>query len=168
MKVLLVDGYNVIRSTPPYREIAEVDLSAAREALVSDVAAYAHREWDATLVFDGGANPQSSGVAHHVAGITVIFSKYGTSADSVIEALSRRAKVAGQRVEVVTSDAATQWTVLGGGAVRRSSAEFARDLRAGESEWRERNPTGSAVSRIEDRIDPAVRGLLEKWARGDE
>lgn len=167
MKVLLVDGYNVIRSTPPYRDIAEVDLSAAREALVSDVAAYAHGEWSATLVFDGGANPHSTGEAHHIAGITVIFSMFGTTADTVIEALSRKAKAVGHPVEVVTSDAATQWAVLGGGAVRRSSAEFARELRAGESEWQQSNPSGSAASRIEDRIDPTVRGLLARWARGE-
>jgi hypothetical protein len=53
-RVLIVDGYNVIRSTPPYREIASQDLESARVALISDVAAYAAGEWDATVVFDGG------------------------------------------------------------------------------------------------------------------
>ena len=53
-RVLLVDGYNVIRLTPPYRDLAQRDLDSARVALVSDVAAYAGDEWDATVVFDGG------------------------------------------------------------------------------------------------------------------
>ncbi len=45
VRVLLVDGYNVIRQTPPYRELAEDDLESARAALVSDVAAYADRSF---------------------------------------------------------------------------------------------------------------------------
>lgn len=167
MKVLLVDGYNVVRCTPPYRELADADLAAAREALVSDVAAFAQGEWDATVVFDGAGNKQSDGVPHRFAGITVVFSRHGTTADSVIEALARTARERGDAVEVVTSDAQTQWTVLGGGVVRRSSAEFAGDLRVSEAEWRERVPAGSASCRVEDRIPADVRAVLERWARGE-
>ena len=62
MRTLIVDGYNVIRRTPPYRQLAEDDdFDAARTALVSDVAAFAHGEWRATVVFDGHANPHSDG-----------------------------------------------------------------------------------------------------------
>ncbi len=32
-RVLLVDGYNVIRLTPPYRDLADEDLDSARVAL---------------------------------------------------------------------------------------------------------------------------------------
>lgn len=166
MRTLIVDGYNVIRLTPPYRDIAEDDLDAARAALVSDVAAYAQGEWDATVVFDGGMNPQSTGIAHHTSGVTVIFSAYGTEADTVIERLSRAARTRGEAVDVVTSDAQTQWAVLGGGVARRSSAEFAADLRTGEADWREHREAGSPSSRVEDRIDPSVRAVLERWAKG--
>jgi uncharacterized protein len=167
VKVLLVDGYNVVRCTPPYRDLAEADLAAAREALVSDVAAFAQGEWDATVVFDGAGNKHSDGVPHRFAGITVVFSRHGMSADSVIEGLARTAREHGDAVEVVTSDAQTQWAVLGGGVVRRSSAEFAGDLRVSEVEWRERVPAGSASCRIEDRIPTDVRAVLERWARGE-
>jgi predicted RNA-binding protein with PIN domain len=167
VRVLLVDGYNVIRCTPPYRDLAEDDLAAAREALVSDVAGYAAGEWDAKVVFDGGGNPGSDGIPHEIAGITVIFSRYGMSADSVIESLSRESRARGDRIEVVTSDAQTQWTVLGGTVVRRSAAEFSRELRSEEAEWREQSRSGSPVSRIEDRIDPDVREVLERWSRGE-
>lgn len=166
-KTLIVDGYNVIRSTPPYREIAANDLDAARFALISDVAAYADREWDATVVFDGGSNRQSDGEPHAVVGITVVFSRHGTDADTVIEALSKKAKEQGGEIEVVTSDAQLQWSVLGGSVVRRSSAEFADELRSGEAEWREANPFGSSRARIEDMLDDATRNALEKWARGE-
>lgn len=166
MKVLVVDGYNVIRATAPYREIAAEDLASAREALVSDVAAYSHGEWQTTIVFDGGGNPHSDGVPHHVLGMTVVFSKSGTTADSVVESLARNSREQGHQVEVVTSDAATQWTVFGGTVARRSSAEFSSELRAGEADWREANPSGRAASRLEERIDPQIRAVLERWARG--
>ena len=74
-RVLIVDGYNVIRLTPPYRELAGIDLESARAALVSDVAAYAAGEWDATVVFDGANNPHSTGEPHNVAGVRIVFSR---------------------------------------------------------------------------------------------
>jgi len=168
LKVLLVDGYNVIRLTPPYRELAESDLDSARVALVSDVAAFSAGEWDATVVFDAGNNVHSTGQPHQTAGVTVVFSRYGMEADTVIEALSREARDAGRHVEVVTSDAQTQWAVFGRGVARRSSAEFARDLRTEEAAWREHSPTGDTRSPIERRIDAQVRARLERWARGEE
>ena len=128
-RILIVDGYNVIRQTPPYSVIADNDLDAARMALISDVAAFAHGEWTATVVFDGHANERSDGASHRVAGITVIFSRFGMDADALIEGLARESRVRGDETVVVTSDAETQWTVLGGSVGRMSSAEFAGELR---------------------------------------
>ncbi|MBI5231912.1 MAG: NYN domain-containing protein, partial [Coriobacteriales bacterium] len=85
MKRLIVDGYNVLMRARAYAELARTDLDAARAALVSDVAAFAHGEFRATVVFDGGGNPASLGVPHDVAGVTVLFSPYGVDADAVIE-----------------------------------------------------------------------------------
>ncbi|MEI7814103.1 MAG: NYN domain-containing protein [Coriobacteriia bacterium] len=166
--LLFVDGYNVIRQTPPYRELAAADLESARAALVSDVAAYADRSFDATVVFDGHLNPTSNGVPHRVAGITVVFSRYGTDADAVIESLARAARERGDHTVVVTSDAQTQWVVLGGSVTRMSSPEFAGELRAQDSEWREHSPTGSTHGRLEDRVDARTRERLSRWARGLE
>ncbi|MDZ4170007.1 MAG: NYN domain-containing protein [Coriobacteriia bacterium] len=164
---LVVDGYNVIRSTPPYRELALRDLEAARAALVGDVAAYAGGDWDATVVFDGGGNPRSDGEPHSMWGVTVQFSPHGVDADAVIESLARRWRESGDSVEVVTSDAQTQWAVMGGSVVRRSATEFAGELRVAESEWREHTPNGMTKVRIEERIDPDIRATLDRWARGD-
>ena len=168
MRLLLVDGYNVIRQTPPYRELAEDDLENARAALVSDVAAYADRSFDATVVFDGHSNPMSTGIAHQVAGITVVFSKYGVDADAVIELLARAARQRGDETVVVTSDAQTQWTVMGGTVSRMSSPEFAGELRAQDANWREHSPSGSSRVRLEDRVDAGTRERLSRWARGEE
>lgn len=168
MKVLIVDGYNVIRMTPPYRDIAEADLDSARTALISDVGAYAQGHARATIVFDGAGNPQSDGSPHSIAGVNVVFSPYGVEADAVIEAMARTAREAGHQVEVVTSDAQTQWAVMGSGVARRSSKEFSGELRQGEREWREHNPKGRRSVRLEDVIDPQIRERLSRWARGEE
>lgn len=169
MRRIIVDGYNVIRNTPPYRGLAERDdFDAARVALVADVAAYAAGDFSATVVFDGAGNPLSDGTPHDLLGVEVIFSPHGQDADSVIEALSRSARDRGDAVEVVTSDAATQWAVMGAGVVRRSSSEFAGDLRQTEADWREHAPSKGMSVRVEDRIDASVRERLGRWARGEE
>ncbi len=166
MRTLIVDGYNVIRQTPPYKQIAENDLEASRVALVSDVAAFAQAEYRATVVFDGRLNPLSDGRAHSVSGVTVVFSRYGCEADAVIESLSRTAREAGEEVLVVTSDAQTQWTVMGGRVARMSSAEFGGELRADGAEWREHATAGNSKGRLEDRIDGETRARLARWALG--
>lgn len=167
MRILLVDGYNVIRLTPPYRDLADADeMDAARAALIADVAAFADREFKATVVFDGGGNRHSTGEPHEMLGVTVVFSPFGVEADAVIESHARAARDRGDSALVVTSDAQTQWAVMGGTVARRSSGEFASDLRGAEQDWREHSPVGSARQRVEDVIDPDVRTTLERWARG--
>ena len=168
VRTLIVDGYNVIHCTPPYNNLAAHDLDSARVALVSDVAAFSHGDWNATVVFDGHSNPTSLGLAHQVAGVTVVFSRYGVDADSVIEMMAREAKGRGDETVVVTSDAQTQWAVLGGSVSRMSSAEFSSELRDGGREWTEHAPAGIRSVRLEDRIAEEAREKLWRRARGLE
>lgn len=168
MRTLIVDGYNVIRCTPPYRQLAEYDFDAARTALVSDVAAFAHGEWRATIVFDGHANPHSDGMPHDVSGVTVVFSPSGVDADVVIEARARTARERGDQTVVVSSDAQLQWTVMGGATTRMSAGEFGGELRETNAAWREHAPAGERTTRLEDLIDADVRERLSRWARGEE
>lgn len=168
MDRLIIDGYNVIRLISPYRELAERDdIEAARAALIADVSAYAAGRWNATVVFDGGGNELSTGEPHDALGVTVVFSPYGTDADTVIESVARRARERGERAEVVTSDAQTQWAVMGGAVVRRSSGEFGDELGYEGAEWRDHSPSGTARSRIEDRVPAEIRNTLARWARGE-
>lgn len=166
MRRLIVDGYNVLHADDRYRRLAEQDLDTARARLVEDVAAFSAGEWRATVVFDGGGNARSDGAPHHVAGVTVLFSREGESADSVIEALASRSRERGERVTIVTSDAATQWTVMRGEAVRMSSAEFIREVRDTGDDWMAYSPTGARKGTVQERIDDDVRSVLARWARG--
>lgn len=166
MKVYVIDGYNVVRSVERYNEVAARDIDAARARVVGDVASYVHGEADAVIVFDGAANPNSDGSLHDVAGVSVVFSPYGLEADSVIEQIVAQRAAQGHEVILVTSDAQTQWVALGHGALRVSSAEFGSRIGDMIVESGEHNPTGSSRHAVDERIDPAIRDTLARWARG--
>ena len=172
-KVLLVDGYNVIRTSGLYRNIEVEDftggegLNPAREKLIADVAVFAQGRYDATVIFDGAGNGGSDGAPRSVAGITVIYSQAGESADSVIEKLATKARDKGREVFVVTSDAQTQWTVLGDHVTRISSLGFAQEVELVNRSWQERNPAPKSKHTLSERIDPKVAERLARFARGD-
>ncbi|MCL2882116.1 MAG: NYN domain-containing protein [Coriobacteriia bacterium] len=167
-KQLIVDGYNVMFAMEPYRElITSEQWDTARSALVDHVASYAKPDFAATVVFDGtrNSNPERDPTA--VAGVTVLFSPYGQTADTLIERLVRRARERGQEVEIVTSDMLLQWTALGDGVIRRSAAEFADVLQHGYSEWERERDSPAARVYLEDRIAPEGRAALERIRRQD-
>ncbi|MDF1541774.1 MAG: NYN domain-containing protein [Anaerosomatales bacterium] len=166
-RFLIVDGYNVMNAGEPYVSLAAEDLDAARARLVSDVAAYAHGEHAALVVFDGAKNPHSDGAPHVIAGVEVIFSPYLTDADSVIEQAASIRRSAGHEVTVVTSDAQTQWAVMGAGVTRMSSAELIAEIAGERAEHSDYTPSGNRRSTISERVDRGVSEVLARWARGE-
>ena len=171
-KVLIVDGYNVIRNNRRYAGLG-VDFESsstwnkAREAVINDAALMANGAFEhCTVVFDGGGNPNSKGIPTKAAGIDVVFSPAGTSADTVIERLAHDAREKGFEVMVVSSDFTIQSTVFGGGVTRMSSAGFASTGEELESEWREDNPCGNAKSTVASRINSDVAAKLQAFVRG--
>jgi len=113
-------------------------------------------------VFDGKGNPVSQRKEEQKLGLSIIFSDYGKSADSVIERLAKQAVDAGVEVELVSSDALVQWTSLGKGVVRRSAAEFAQQLSFGYSEWERERDSHPKRSTLADRVSPEGAELLRK------
>lgn len=164
MQRLIIDGYNLLRSVPRYAADVERDIDSARERLVGDLGARAAAGQDITVVFDGGGNPASGGEPASVGGVTVIFSPAGTDADSVIESLAAQAREEGVETEIVTSDADTRWTSMGGPVTVMRSGAFARELELDDEEWRERHhaPRGRRV--VADRIDAETRARLDRMA----
>ncbi|MCL1847610.1 MAG: NYN domain-containing protein [Coriobacteriia bacterium] len=174
MKTLLVDGYNVLRSSGYYAHLTEVTpdhthdaFNLAREALIADVATFAGREFETTLVFDGAGNPGSTGEPLSVAGIDVIFSSAGVSADSVIEELAVKAVALGREVLVVTSDASLQWTVLRGKVTRMSAVGFCEEMQGVRREVEEAAEREASKRTLGERLDNRTREALERIARGE-
>ena len=133
-KILIVDGYNVLRSGSRYRSMrAQPDYTfekynQVREALISDVAAFAGSEYESvTVVFDAAENEESAGKVQKIGRVKVMFSPYGSSADKVIEKLAHDARERDHEVLVVTSDATIQDTVFGGMVTRMSANGFSME-----------------------------------------
>ena len=73
-RLLIVDGYNVLRSGSRYARISLPDytddtFNAARERLINDVINYAGRDMQAIVVFDGKGNQYSEGQPESIGGV---------------------------------------------------------------------------------------------------
>ena len=159
-KLLIVDGYNVLRSGSRYKGMPEEDytddaFNRKREALLNDVATFAGSEYEAVIVFDGGDNIFSDGATERYGGVRVMFSPAGWSADRVIERLARGARERQRETLVVSSDATIQDTVFAGGVTRMSAEGFCREL---ASTWEENHltftPRPATKNKVEGRISP--------------
>lgn len=168
-RVLIVDGFNVLRSGSRYKNVSlnmpdyEHDwLNRAREMLINDVVHFAGRDWDATIVFDGGGNIESTGETQVVGGVRVRFSPSGVSADSVIEKLAHEARDRGSEVFVVTSDATVQDTVFGLGVDRMSAEGFSIEIdRYYHDAAIDEVPKVAQKRTVAERIDPDTLAKLK-------
>jgi len=186
--ILIVDGYNVIRSsgmyvglgepeggslgsftaTPDFADYTHDHFNAARDALINDVAVFAHRRYKPTVVFDGAGNPSSTGNRTEVAGVGVIFSAAGVCADATIEELVHQAVEAGHDVLVVTSDATLQWTVLGKRVTRMSALGFADEVHTIKKNTIDEVRLVTYKNTLGDRLDDATRLKLAQMIRRSE
>lgn len=171
-KLLIIDGYNVLRSGNRYKQISGPDytddtFNRARETLINDAIDFAGRNTSAIIVFDGAKNRFSTGEAEKVGGVRIMFSPAGQSADKVIEKLAHDARERNVETLVVTSDATIQDTVFGGGIDRMSANDFCWEIGAlREENERDASPRVAKKSTVGDRIDPAVRAKLEALRDG--
>ncbi len=147
--LLVVDGYNVIHGTTRYEALIDEHAGAgaladvahlsrdpyghdpferAREALITDVAAYAQGSYEPVVVFDAAGNLSDERPDFSRAGVRVVFSRTGESADSVIERLVTRARHKMRDVLLVTSDNTIKFTVGGVPVTTVSSQLLARNI----------------------------------------
>lgn len=173
-KLLIIDGYNVLRSGSRYRLIVGPDyahdaFNRAREALINDVVSYAGRDTRAVIVFDGADNAFSTGEPDVIGGVRIMFSPAGQSADKVIEKLAYDARMRGVETMVVTSDATIQDTVFGGGVDRMSANGFSREVEMLVEEVRQDDsPAISVKNTVAERLSPAVRAKLAALRDGKQ
>lgn len=172
-KLLLVDGYNVLRSGSRYREITVPDytddtFNTAREKLINDVISYAGRDWSAIIVFDGARNVFSTGEAETIGGVRIMFSPAGQSADKVIEKLAHDARERQVETLVVTSDATIQDTVFGGGVDRMSADGFSLEVGMHYEDVRlDETPKVAEKRTVADRIDADTLAKLKALRDGN-
>ncbi len=139
MKIIFVDGYNVINSWPDLKIKKNNNFDGARRSLIDTMHNYGvYNDCKVIIVFD----------AHKVLGsiqkveavnknLSIIFTKDGETADSYIE---KEVNLLGRKYEVivVTSDWLEQQTIFQRGAVRMSSLEFYNEVLDVENSIRKR------------------------------
>lgn len=165
-ELLVVDGYNVIHKSARY--LARMDETAAgdpfeqaRDLLVADVAAYAQGRYEPVIVFDAAGNVSPERPDLSKAGVRLVFSPTGETADTVIERLVTEARLRPRAVTVVTSDRTIRATVGGVPVTRISSDVLVCDVDALAVEYvRENAERQRQRMTLEDRIAPEQREKL--------
>lgn len=173
-KLLIVDGYNILRSGSRYKHLRGEDdwtpevFNKVREALINDVIAYMGRDYRrATIVFDGAGNNDSTGIPEHIGDVRIVFSPAGWSADRVIEKLAHDARQRGVEVMVVTSDAGIQDAVFGSGVDRMSAEGFSREVDLLDEESKlDHFPQTARKATIAQRIPSDVLEQLRRMRDG--
>lgn len=164
-RLVIVDGYNVLRSGSRYRDIGIPDytddyFNVARERLLKDVIEFAGRKMEAVIAYDAAGRVGVSSRTETYGKVKVVFSSRGQSADSLIEKLAYDAAKRGIETLVVTSDATIQDTVFGGGVDRMSAEGFCLELES-EAVFRKEDREQS-VSRKRTVADRIPADTLEK------
>lgn len=168
MKIIFVDGYNVINYWPELKQIKDYSYESARNKLVEILNNYAtFKEHRVYVIFDAHL-VKGSLEKHEKAGekVSVVFTKEGETADAFIEKavdeIGRKAEVS-----VVTSDSLEQQVIFQRGAVRVSSLEFYHEVKAVEEMI-----TGNIEKKythkkhiLEEVVDKEVLEKLEKIRR---
>lgn len=123
---IIIDGYNLIRQSRKLSALDLQDIQLGRDTLVGMLAAYkkikAHR---ITVVFDGTGSPVLSRQRDRQKGITLVFSKNGETADTVIKQMARRE---GEKALVVSSDLDIVHSAESRGAATIAAEDFENKL----------------------------------------
>lgn len=122
---VILDGYNVIHCAEDLVEAFGGELEAARDRLCALAGAVAGAE-PVTVVFDGHVAGEVYGSRTQRAGVTVLFSGRGETADERIESLVASLRP-GEAVTVVTNDRAVARAVRVEGARVRDVREYVED-----------------------------------------
>ena len=168
-RVLAVDGYNIIHAWKDlnnWKETAGYD--AARDALIARLQDYAgYAGCHVILVFDAHHGAHKKSVTEHNAGIDIVFTGSGETADHYIERIADELQGKDCELYVATSDSLEQSIVLGRGGVRLTPRELAEDM---EQERRlhglGRNQSARTANRLEDRLSAEILERLERMRRG--
>lgn len=133
---LLVDGYNIIFAWDDLKELAKVNIEAARDKLMDVLSNYqGFKKCVLILVFDAYKVAGNPGAVMQYHNIHVIYTKEAETADQYIEkAVHNLART--YHVTVATSDALEQVIILGQGGHRMSAKGLWKEIQEVNKEIR--------------------------------
>ncbi|SIS71951.1 YacP-like NYN domain-containing protein [Alicyclobacillus vulcanalis] len=166
-RLVIVDGYNVIARRAG-RSLAQIeDLEEARREIEDLLSQYrAMYGEDVIVVYDAHRRP---GLGHEEerAGVRVVFTEAGETADARIERLVYELRDDYREITVATSDAAEQQVALGGGALRISANELLvrlEKMRDDIDREAKRQEAGDRHT-LRDALSGELASQLERWRR---
>ena len=168
MKIIFVDGYNVINSWPNLKKQRDYTFDGAREKLIDTLHNYSVFEGcKIIIVFDAYKVSRSIEKKENINNnISVVFTKDGETADAYIE---REVHNIGRKYEVyvVTSDYLEQQIIFQRGAVRVSSLEFYNEVLKTENKISlgRREIEDNKKNILGDNVDEDVYKKLEAMRR---
>ena len=131
---LIVDGYNIIFAWEDLAKMAADDLDAARRKLLDALCSYASfKKCRMVVVFDGYKAKGNPGSREQMAGLQVVYTAEGETADAYIEALVHDIG-SNYAVRVATSDSLVQLSSLRSGVLRMSARELREEVDAAARE----------------------------------
>lgn len=121
---LIVDGYNQIFGWESLKDLARQDYNTARDRLIDILVNYqAYKGYKMILVFDAYRVKERSQRDIQKENTTIVYTKYGQTADSYIEKLVHDLKKK-YRLIVASNDGLIQNSIFAQGAQRMSSREL--------------------------------------------
>jgi uncharacterized protein len=118
-RIVLVDGYNIIKRDPTLSGLERLGLQVAREALFSRLlSSYDLRGNEITVVFDG-QGPRETTDRWGV--LKIVYSRAGESADAVIARLAATCKDPSQMIGLSDDRAVRQSVTQAGGQAAGSA-----------------------------------------------
>lgn len=148
---LLVDGYNIIFAWDNLKELAKVNIDAAREALIEILANYqGWKRCNVIVVFD--AYRVKGGERHYEKhdNVDVVYTAEAETADMYIEKMAHR-KAKDFLVRVATSDRLEQMIIVGSGAFKVPADEFRLEVEQADTEIRRIIEEINRRNRLENR-----------------
>ncbi len=133
---LIIDGYNLIHASEELKQLAEGELSHARDRLIHMMCNYrGYKKCRLIIVFDAYKRKGGEGSEESFGDVTVIYTKERQTADAYIERATYKINPP-DRVRVVTADYNEQLIVLGNGGIRVTPNEFLAEIEEINSEIR--------------------------------
>ncbi|MGI5899070.1 MAG: NYN domain-containing protein [Christensenellales bacterium] len=163
---LIIDGYNIIGAWPDFK--TSINLQDSRDRLIEIMCDYAGYTGDRVIiVFDAYAGENPKRTVENIAGVEVVYTKAGETADHYIERLvDKLCRNLSKQIEVrvATSDAIEQSIVMGRGAARVSSPELRGMVMQARSQGRSVHKNSGKLG-LDSKLPADILAKLEQIRR---
>ncbi|HEY7095015.1 MAG TPA: NYN domain-containing protein [Ktedonobacterales bacterium] len=151
-RVILVDGYNVIRHAPELLAAERRSLASGREALLAQIrATYQSATHRVIVVFDGDGPAETRSPLAGLARGQVIYTARSVTADAVIVRLAAEERLLADDVVVVTRDADLRHHASEHGAASAHPDELRTKLHEAPRDVAQRARHRAAIRRVWDK-----------------